>query len=453
MRTFLKTLLGKKSPKAVASPPRSIISREALNLMAFPEVAELLMSLGPTPTYSEVSSLERRLYAIAVYDNHVPEEQRKAALQLSKALTEDFKKVFSGNEDAMAAHKVLLDIRIRNDRLMGYGSLAWQLAEYSISGADVIPYVMKPENRGLVEDFFTTVSPDALAVAKSECVRQLVLQSPYNTKNAVLILHGLVAKGDPAALAVFSRDELRVLLDVPNDYDSGRNILVNLKLLPAVSTARPFNETPELHGVVALMLQEWMARSEADSGEIAEGENKYSFLICLTLLRIELAQAQIRQSYGHEIALNLDEMFKSPTAAQAVREFRQNNQALLRATTTPGASIDLALLDVVMTMGVAPKIEESSSDRQFREWAAQQLNSERVKFLGYFRFLLRFLSDRAVSTRNSADETITALKNVGSSQPPPSANDAVNAAYWEDEILPHDSARYGGGGQKTAIRI
>ena len=109
---------------------------------------------------------------------------------------------------------------------------------------------MRPEHRHLVPDYFEAIGKEAVLRRRKNYVRHLILAGQYKTDNAVLILHGLAAKGDKAAAALFTGEEYAALLAVPNNYNAGRGVLVALGLLPDISSARPFKQISEAKAVL-----------------------------------------------------------------------------------------------------------------------------------------------------------------------------------------------------------
>jgi hypothetical protein len=131
-------------------------------------------------TAAQRIDLVHRLYNIALYDNHVPEEHRKIALRLAEALTADIEKALSGNPDALAALRKANNHMIENARLHGVGSLSWKIMEESISEADILPYVMRPEHRHLVPVYLEAIGEKTVSEFRKELVRQLVLADLTN---------------------------------------------------------------------------------------------------------------------------------------------------------------------------------------------------------------------------------------------------------------------------------
>jgi hypothetical protein len=74
----------------------------------------------------------------------------------------------------------------------------------------------------------------------SNLVRQLLQEVAErdNYNNAVLALHALMARGDQAAVSLFSAAQCRAFLSVPDNYELGRRILVDLSVLPKSHSAR-----------------------------------------------------------------------------------------------------------------------------------------------------------------------------------------------------------------------
>jgi len=317
-------------------------------------------------------------------------------------------------------------------------SLGWKIAEESISGADVIPYVMRPEPRHLVPDFLEGVGKETVVQVRKEFVRGLILAGQYEAYNAVLILHGLAAKGDKAAAVLFTVEEYAALLAVPNNYDAGRRVLVALGLLPDTSSARPFKQLPEIKAIVACMLKERRDAAESDKrlGNIPE-EQKMALLLALTSLRIHLAYGNIRQIYGEEMSNWLIDIFTAPTTKEAKEAIEQFGNAIhTLIAMPPGTPVDFMLLDSVMTIcGMEVQSEDDWSRNQpFLNMGAAWLNQERVEFQCYLRFMLRAMSDPVPQIQSVADEEIAAFHRETYRRNGTQAGLAENAMYFEDWI-------------------
>lgn len=408
MPGFFKSLLGKHSeapPSPTPSQQPASISYEQIESMPLHKVSALIKDLPPTMTAGTITALIRRFLGIGLLDNHVSDEDRSAALKLAQTLTADFETSFSNLPNAIAALKAANDEMFAIARSAGYGSLVWRLKEDSVSGPDTIPYVMKPEHRHLIPDFLRVIGPEATQNAKRHMVRQMVLQHSYSGYNAVIILHGLVAKGDKAAVALFTPEECNALLNVPANYDAGRRVLVAVNLLPAVGGAIPFKPVTDLQRLILFVLQTCKDASEADPRLVGLNEDhKYCLLVALTFLRVQLATAHLQQIFGEAAGSTVAAIFSNEIVQKALVHFDDVSRAL--STSPPGTPVDLALLDSVMRIGgVAPQSENEWKTLQgYIQMGTEWLNQERVSFQCYLRYMLRASVSRPPEALTTFDE-------------------------------------------------
>jgi hypothetical protein len=437
MAKFFKSLFRSNSDKPVPSPSHIDLSLtyQQIEHMPFPEIVELVQSLPTNTQFQSMTALARRFYELALYDNHVPQEHREAALKLAEATTADLEKGLAENPEALAALKTANSHLIENAQKGGVGSLIWRLQEYSISGGDTIPYVMKPEHRHLVPDFLETLEPQLLARTKHHLVRELILQRSYNINNAVLILHGLATKGDKAAAALFTSDEYAALLNVPDDYDAGRRVLVSYGLLPPSSNARAFKSVTEIKGIVALILREKRNQTEEDvRAKTLSEEDKTALLLGITFLRINLTRSQLRQIYGDETASAVMTIFTDPMAKEVLSMFEEVTQTL--KTMLPGTPADFSPLDTIMRIGgIEVKSEKEFNQKSdFLNMSVDWINTERVEFLDYLRFMLRAVAEPMPEIRSAADAEIAAIIRETYRRKGAQATFAEKALYYEDWI-------------------
>jgi hypothetical protein len=251
-----------KSPSAGSDADGDSFSEAALARKSFAEIIALLKAM-PTNKLSsqDIPPLISRLRRIALFDNHIPQQDRVGAMNLVDALTRDLQEMLAGDPKALKALKDGEEAILALARQGGVGSLIWRLDEYSISTADTIPYFMKPEHRHLVPDALEAM-PTVLSQTKRLLVEELVKQSHYKTSNSVLILYGLVAGGDKAVPAIFNQDERQALSNTHSNYKKALNVLVELGMLQTGASrqfSRPFNELYEN------ILSKAARRSEGDS--------------------------------------------------------------------------------------------------------------------------------------------------------------------------------------------
>ena len=150
MLSFIKALLQGKSAEGPPPDP-------AVELMSFPDMADYIQQLGDFMTPKEGFALTKRLYEIALYDNHVEKENRMGALRLLDTLKTTMESVMT--PELLDAYKKANAYMEDNVRRLGIGSLAWLIEEHHVSGDEMIPFIARPEHSPLLDDFFTGLSP------------------------------------------------------------------------------------------------------------------------------------------------------------------------------------------------------------------------------------------------------------------------------------------------------
>lgn len=412
MAGFPKSLFGASSAPDKPTPPMPPIEQ-----MSFEQILAHIRTLHGEMPLRFASSILRRLYEIALYDHHVPTEQRKDAYQLLESFKADLEKGLADNPDAIEALRNG-NSRMENDvRHTGVGSLAWMIQEYDVPTDEIVPYVMRPEHGHLLGDFLETLEPTAVETIRPQLVRHLILSRRYdNSGNAVLILHGLAAKADKATGAIFTAEERATLLGVPDDYSAGRKILVNLGLLPGPSNVRPFNPALDKESLVSVMagvLKERADASRVDPRlENLTDERRYVTLLALLMLSSHLMRRILRQIYGSDVSASLLAIHTLDSQKQILEKFDEMADKL--AAKDPVPPIDVMLFYAVMEMdGLAPETDgDLEREKKWMDMGAEWLNHERVELQDYLRSLLRFMSDAAhPEIRSIADKEIVHLIN------------------------------------------
>jgi hypothetical protein len=431
MKGFFKSLFRTSKERQEPIPSRSA---ESIKEMSIDEILSYAAS-GELKTSGQAIALIQRLYTIALYDNHVQEQHREIALRLAEALTVDLEKALSENPDGLADLRKANNYMIENARLWGVGSLFWKITEEAVLAAEIPQYVMRPEHRHLVPAYLEALGEETVTKYRKELVRQLILAGQYEAYNAVLILHGLVTKGDEAATALFMGEEYAALLAVPNDYHAGRRVLVGLGLLTETSGARPFKEIAEIQSVVALVLKERSNEAESDNRLAGLSEDQRdALLLALTSLRFHLSYENIRQIYGEETSNSLMDIFTQETTKEGIEQFGKLLRALYDLP--PGKPRDLLFLDSVMAFGgIEAKSEDDwNRNRPFLDMGAAWLNRERVEFQCYLRFILRAMSDPVPQIKSVSDEQVVAFLKETYRREGVRAGIAEDAIYGEDWI-------------------
>jgi hypothetical protein len=302
---------------------------------------------------------------------------------------------------------------VSNARFIGAGSLRWLMKEHDVPAEEIVPFVMKPEYGHLLADFLTALGPEPLAKVKDGLVKHLILARRYGKcTNAVLTLHGLAAKGDKATLALFSEGELAVLVGVPDDYVAGRQLLVNLGLLPAESNALPFLPVNDASRLIQLMGEVYKERNVAanvDSRMQMAGDDRREIMQnALAIQRLHLIRRMVGQVHGTDMAQALLEVLSEGPARDIAMKF---DGILTKLENAPvGTPIDFMLLDQFMALAGINIVTEEDFERE-RLWMAMGsdwLNGERVEVLDYTRYLLRWDSDHMPpQAKTQADESIS----------------------------------------------
>jgi len=123
----------------------------------------------PNPKRTICTVVTQRLYEVALFDNHVPTEQRISALELLetvKWIVETGRKDTSAIAAYRGANAAIEDGATRR----GVGSLAWLIKENRMeSTEELIQFIALPEHAPLLDDFYETVGPE-LAVALKAAV-------------------------------------------------------------------------------------------------------------------------------------------------------------------------------------------------------------------------------------------------------------------------------------------
>lgn len=215
-------------------------------------------------------------------------------------------------------------------------------------------------------------------------------------------------------MALFSEGELAVLVGVPDDYVAGRQLLVNLGLLPAESNALPFvpvNDASRLIQLMGEVYKERNAAANVDSRTQMAGEDKREIMQnALAIQRLHLIRRMVGQVHGMDMAQALLEVLSEGPARDIAMKF---DGILTKLENAPaGTQIDFMLLNQFMALaGINIVTEEDfERERQWMEMGSDWLNGERVEVLDYTRYLLRWDPDHMPpQAKTEADESISAF--------------------------------------------
>jgi len=399
----------------VADTPAARASSKPIEEMSLQEIIAFIRDVGPTLTKGQKANdawidLTKRLYRIALYENHVSHQDRAAALMILEGVKKTVEQASDKSPQSLAAYRKANALMESEAKIYGLGSLAWKLKEHAVANADMIPFVMRLEHGPWLANFLHMMSAETLTIMKPLMVKQLVwTRRPHEISNAVLVLHGLACTADPAIRALFTQSDLVALRSVHNDYNAAREVLVRLGLLPGRSNAKSFSpQTPveEMVGMFMLMLKEEIDNRQASIShvEFTRGlseEQKVDFGLAEQFLDFYLAIAVVKDVYGEDIAAEFRHTL-GQRVPKDVFSFYENMLRMVERTDKLVAdqanlSVDFMILDSLpMGYGRAPKErteDEFNIVKEFLNKGAELLTAQRITLLDRFRFLLRFMAE------------------------------------------------------------
>lgn len=387
---ILKSLFGGKPDSSAAPEPTISPVREVFDDYSFDALMQHLQGVrGRQLMAREVIGLLKRFYEIAYYDHHVDMPVREKALQAAAVVGKDLQS--SLPPEQWKAIDEANNMMFEHAKIAGVGSLMWLAEENGIQSRDLLPFIMQPKHGHLLKTFLGLLGEEKVQQVRDGLVQQLILQRLYDRcLNAVLTLHGLVAKADPAALAVFSAEDIRTLLRVPDDYAAGRQILVRLGLLPAESSAKPFVplSVELLRGLLKEVFDYNKARIASDKRlEGLSAERRDVVITAHSILAIHYVRRMVRQVFGPEMA----EALTSTHREESRSLFERLDAVVEKLHEAPlGTPHDFFLFDQFLTLaGMQVSKENWDEEKPWLEFGAQWLNEERVWILEYTRYLLR----------------------------------------------------------------
>jgi len=142
--------------------------RNAVSTMPFPVLQRFVSGLRVDTPMSICAAATRRLYEIALFDNHVPAEQRISALELLETVKWSVETGWQDNPRAIEAYR-RANAAIE-DRAMrvGVGSLSWLIEENRIeSTEELIQFIALPEHALLLDTFYETVGAEMAVALKA----------------------------------------------------------------------------------------------------------------------------------------------------------------------------------------------------------------------------------------------------------------------------------------------
>lgn len=165
-----------RAPKLIESPQHKPAPKPGPHGEIWPQLEskplrDVLAFIRQLPTtqmpVGHATALGRRLYEIALFDNHVPEEERRAAIDLYRTIQTSTEETLRDNPAALAAFKEANRHQEEAVYKFGVGSLAWLIKENRIPDGEVVAYLARPENKEGLEDFYAALGEPAASVVRA----------------------------------------------------------------------------------------------------------------------------------------------------------------------------------------------------------------------------------------------------------------------------------------------
>jgi hypothetical protein len=213
--------------------------------MSMSEIADWAAGLPQEVKFQSIKGAHRRLYDLAYFQHSVDERDRRHAATLIGGLNESIESAVADLPQRLAAFRELMEFFESDIRLRGVGSLRWLLDDQKVPPEKILPFIMRPEHGPKLAAFLELIATE-VPRWKPQLIRELVLQRHGKAyPNTVIQLHGLAGSGDSATGAVFTEKELKLLIEAPYQYQSAREVLAVLGLLPIEPRALPLIPEPE----------------------------------------------------------------------------------------------------------------------------------------------------------------------------------------------------------------
>src|SRR6476620_8467249 len=261
---------------------------EAVNRASPQQIFDAIGNVKESVPSGAMVDVTRRCIDIIYADESVTHEDRHVASVILEHVVKMVEKVFAQNPEALKAYQNAYTNHIQDGRRFGVGSLAWKISR--LQDNQKVSEIIGRNNAHLLADF----PKEQIAEARSECIRALIrdrvpakvdanadidtfVMQKLKHANGVNILGWLVLTRDPTAIWLLSDEEKRTLSRYLIDYESARELLVQLQV---ISISRPLNFTPipDPSMVVEVMLLS-SAEPNAAETEPSRGDTRETLLV------------------------------------------------------------------------------------------------------------------------------------------------------------------------------
>jgi hypothetical protein len=274
---------------------------------------------------SEAMAMVQRLYDIALFEHDVTEPGVEKALEWIEALKRDIDAAPARDEKAFSQFEEDCASAVETASRIGRGSLLWKLAEDRVPDNQIAEYITKPEHRILMHTYLQVTGP-RVGKLKPILILNLVKQPLCpGVRDPVVTLHALAMGGDPALAALFNAAEFHAFVNVPDDYDPARLILVNAGVNVGrnpLNTLRSPRNLSAIPGIVNTMI---VRRSHNDQSyarmAALQPDVMAFFKFIFVILRYSLAWRILSQYYVNNTGEALLQQLKSKDLQTAINRF------------------------------------------------------------------------------------------------------------------------------------
>ena len=370
-------------------------------------------NVGDSVTMGFITEFTKRLIDITYFDRDTSIENREEGEQLIARIIPAFEQDMQSQPETLKAYQTAYQTQLSNVKYFGFGSLGWKVREPGVQGADVINIIVEPSSGPLIPDFLEVMSSEFWLEAKPSVIKTLILdRRRSNESNAVLILSGLVSGYDQVAWNVLTEDERNALVNVADNYELARNVLVQYDLLPKDPTAEPLTPALDVNFAKLLVIYEmredldFLAEPEIRKAYDDVGEQQFVSVL-LKSLRLKLWMSTLTEAYGSAQKENIEQLVMAEFEGAKASGFESFLETLSIADNYrsndsyfgPDLSIAAALYDWYI-----PKNATEDEELSRTQAVAQIVNYARVNFLHKNRFMLRYFAKYPPDGRGIDDE-------------------------------------------------
>jgi hypothetical protein len=386
---------------------------EAVNRASPQQIFDAIGNVKESVPSGAMVDVTRRCIDIIYADESVTHEDRHVASVILEHVVKMVEKVFAQNPEALKAYQNAYTNHIQDGRRFGVGSLAWKISR--LQDNQKVSEIIDRNNAHLLADF----PKEQIAEARSECIRALIrdrvpakvdanadidtfVMQKLKHANGVNILGWLVLTRDPTAIWLLSDEEKRTLSRYLIDYESARELLVQLQV---ISISRPLNFTPipDPSMVVEVMLLSSAERNAAET-EPSRGDTRETLLVLdrearegfhtiMVTYRLFVWQKLLQGTYGDRFYSEIVAAAKTKTEAlELIAKMIDHFNQLYEVATDPSKAIsfDDALLANVMYDHLDKTLPKRKLDEMVQA-CSKVLRDEMFYFPPYARYLLRYL--------------------------------------------------------------